>query len=117
MIAGGDAVKVRHRGDHAVVLLPGAAAAEEGDEEDHHPHPDDDDGHARGRGVLHLVGVVQTDLDQDADHDQGEAAQLQGRRRGVRLWVPVSAAGHMRFPKLTYDELSKSGKSANDSFK
>lgn len=74
-----------HRGDHAVVLLPGAAAAEEGDEEDDDPDPDDDDGHAGGRGVVDLVGVVHGDLHHDADHDQGQAAQLQGSEGEVRV--------------------------------
>lgn len=77
----------QHRGDHAVVLLPGAAAAEEGDEEDDDPDPDDDDGDAGGRGVVDLVGVVQGDLDHDAQDDQGQAAQLQGGRGGERSEV------------------------------
>lgn len=71
----------KHRGDHAVVLFPGAAAAEEGDEEDHQPHGDDDDGGSGGRRVLDPVGVVQSDLDQDADDDQGDAAELPGTRK------------------------------------
>lgn len=33
-----------YHGDHAVVLFPGAAAAEEGDEENDHPDGNDDDG-------------------------------------------------------------------------
>lgn len=69
-----------HRGDHAVVLLPGAAAAEEGDEEDHQPHRDDEDGGSGGRRVADLVGVVHSDLNQDADNDQGDAAELPGTR-------------------------------------
>lgn len=72
---------MKHRGDHAVVLLPGAAAAEEGDEEDHNPDPDDDDGDPGGRRILDLVGVVQTNLDQDADNNQGKATQLQGKQK------------------------------------
>lgn len=68
----------KHHGNHAVVLFPGAAAAEEGDEEDHNPHGDDDDGDSGGRRVLDLVGVVQTNLNQDAHDNQGQAAQLQG---------------------------------------
>lgn len=35
---------VSYRGDHAVVLLPGSAAAEKGDKENHHTDYDDDDG-------------------------------------------------------------------------
>lgn len=70
----GSVVRLKHRGDHAVVLLPGAAAAKEGDEEDHHPDPDDDDGDSRRRGVLDPVGVVQSKLGQDADDNQRDAA-------------------------------------------
>lgn len=86
---------LRHRSDHAVVLLPGAAAAEEGHEEDHHPDGDDDDGDSGGRRVLDLEGVVQADLHQDADHDQGEAAQLQGgeEERGVRVTAETQQLG------------------------
>lgn len=65
---------LKHRGDHAVVLLPGAAATKEGDEEDHHADADDDDGDARGRGVVDPVGVVQSKLSQDADDNQRHAA-------------------------------------------
>lgn len=75
---GSDVAGLRHRGYHAVVLFPGAAAAEEGDEENHNPDPDDDDGDSGGRHVLDLVGVVQTDLHQDANNNQGKATQLQG---------------------------------------
>lgn len=67
-------VNLKHRGDHAVVLLPGAAATKEGDEEDHHPDPDDDDGDSRRRGVLDPVGVVQSKLSQDANDNQRDAA-------------------------------------------
>lgn len=67
-------VNRKHRGDHAVVLFPGAAATEEGDEEDHHPDPDDDDGDARGRGVFDPVGVVQSKLSHDANNNQCDAA-------------------------------------------
>lgn len=92
---------MKHRGDHAVVLFPGAAAAEEGDEEDHDPNPDDDDGDAGGRRVLDLVGAVQTNLHQDADDDQGEAAYLQGDTQGdahgsegrVRLSLSAAEVG------------------------
>lgn len=70
----GSVVSLQHRGDHAVVLLPGAAATKEGDEEDHHPDPDDDDGDSGRRGVLDPVGVVQGKLGQDANHNQRHAA-------------------------------------------
>lgn len=107
---------VEHRGDHAVVLLPGAAAAEEGDEEDDDPDPDDDDGDAGGRGVVDLVGVVQSDLNHDANNNQGQAAQLQGSEGEVRVQGCLqesslhlllqrlknsdSAAGDVHFPQM-----------------
>lgn len=68
---------LEHHGNHAVVLFPGAAAAKKGDEEDDNTDRDDNDGDSGGRRVLDLVGVVKSNLNQDANNNQGKAAQLQ----------------------------------------
>lgn len=68
--------RLSYHGNHAVVLLKGAAAAKEGDEENDHADPDEDDGAAGGRGVVDHEGFVQGDLNQDADDNQCKATQL-----------------------------------------
>lgn len=57
-----------YHGDHAVALLPGSTAAEEGDEEDDNPHHDEDNGGWRGWDIIDHYGVVESHLNQDSQN-------------------------------------------------
>ena len=61
---------MNYRGDHAVVLFPGTAAAKEGDEENHHTDSDEDDGSSGGCRITDHEGLVQINLNQDSHDDQ-----------------------------------------------
>lgn len=68
-----------HRNDHALIFLPGATAAEERDEEDddahHYKHQ------RRTRGSFEDCHVVQRNVNQYPQNYQGQATQLEMRKR------------------------------------
>lgn len=61
---------LNYRGDHAVVLFPGTAAAEECDEENHHTDSDEDNGRSWGWRIFDHEGFVQSHLNQDSHDNQ-----------------------------------------------
>lgn len=92
----------RYHGNHAVVLLPGAAAAKEGDQEDDHAHSDQDDGAAGRGGVVDGEGLVQGHLDHDADDDQRQATQLEKRGQRSNLFLPLPERSSRTEPILIF---------------
>ena len=61
---------------HAVVLLDGAATAEEGDEEDDAADDDEEDGRVEEAVAEEVQVLTVHALDHPASHDQAEARQL-----------------------------------------
>lgn len=68
---------VDYHGDHAVILLPGTAAAKKGNEEYNHTHNNDNNWGCWGCRILNHKCVVKSHLHHDSQDNQSETTYLQ----------------------------------------